>query len=86
MLLVTATLKLIIPQSGNILSLLKQLIVSTIVALPLTAVYILKNEAYLPSNLGQYFHRSENIRQRNKRNKQIVILRKLFCILTFGCN
>ena len=38
MLLVTATLKLIIPQSGNILSLLKYLIVSTIAALPLTAV------------------------------------------------
>ena len=86
MLLVTATLKLIIPQSGNILSLLKWLIVSTIVALPLTAVYILKNEAYLRSNLVQYFHRSENIRQRNKRNKQIVIFRELFCISTFGCN
>ena len=38
MLLVTATLKLIIPQSGNILSLLKYFIVSAIVALPLAAV------------------------------------------------
>ena len=32
----------------------------------------LKNDAYLHPNLGQYFHGSENIKPRNKKNKQIV--------------
>ena len=35
---------------------------------------------YLPTNLSQNFHGRENIKERNKRKKQIVSLRKMFCI------
>ena len=39
-----------------------------------------KYGVYLQTNLSQNFHGRENIRERNKRKKQIVSLRKMFCI------
>ena len=35
---------------------------------------------YLQANLSQNFHGRENIRETNKTKKQIVSLRKMFCI------
>ena len=46
----------------------------------------LKNDAYLLPNLGQYFHGSENIKARNKKNEQMVSFRELFCVSAVGCN
>ena len=39
-----------------------------------------KSGEYLRAKLGQYFHGSDSVRQKNKRNKEIVSLRNLFCI------